>query len=264
MGKNDNKQRLLEMMGKLDPTFKPRLNEDNGAFNDAGEPIMTHQQYRDYSEPSEPEYDDSNNYEREQTSDDVVKAIEKHFDTILETYGNKEYSFMTKGADGDLMLWFENNQVGAIGIDNKKFEQQYIEELDVNELIQFLEPYRQYMLTGAEAEKQMEIIYKQNAADTRYANQEKAAMGGIGENLNNDKILLNMFIGSLPDNFPELVRQYANDKNIGLDSAYYQFIGAFSGKFEKNNAIEFNLSDDDLEELNTLMYGKFGDNAIEF
>ena len=53
----DNKQRLLEMMGKLDPTFKPVLNED--AFNDAGEPLMTHQQFRDYSEPAEPEYDDN-------------------------------------------------------------------------------------------------------------------------------------------------------------------------------------------------------------
>ena len=54
----DNKQRLLEMMGKLDPTFKPILNEGN-AFNDAGEPRMSHQQFRDYSEPAEPEYDDN-------------------------------------------------------------------------------------------------------------------------------------------------------------------------------------------------------------
>jgi len=56
MGQN-GKQRLFEMMGKLDPTFKPKLNED--AFNDAGEPMMTHNQFRDYSEPAEPEYDDN-------------------------------------------------------------------------------------------------------------------------------------------------------------------------------------------------------------
>ena len=56
MGEN-GKQRLFEMMGKLDPTFKPKLNE--GAFNDAGEPMMTHSQFRDYSEPAEPEFDDN-------------------------------------------------------------------------------------------------------------------------------------------------------------------------------------------------------------
>ena len=53
--KKDTKQRLFEMMGKLDSSFKPRLNED--VFNDAGEPNMTHQQARDYTEPAEPDYD---------------------------------------------------------------------------------------------------------------------------------------------------------------------------------------------------------------
>jgi len=56
--KKYDKQRLFEVMGRLDPTFKPRLNEGD-AFNDAGEPLMTHQQFNDYSEPAEPEYDDN-------------------------------------------------------------------------------------------------------------------------------------------------------------------------------------------------------------
>lgn len=51
-----NKQRLFEVMGRLDKTFKPDLNEGD-AFNDAGEPMMTHSQFRDYSEPAEPDYD---------------------------------------------------------------------------------------------------------------------------------------------------------------------------------------------------------------
>ena len=83
-------------------------------------------------------------------------------------------------------------------------------------------------------------------------------------NENRDVILLEMYIASLPDDFPNLVRQYAEDKNIGLDSAYYQFIGAFEKKFENDNAIEFQLSDDDYEKIHTLMYGRFGDDAIEF
>lgn len=44
-------------MGKVDKTFKPTLNEQSDAFNDAGEPMMTHSQFRDYSEPAEPDYD---------------------------------------------------------------------------------------------------------------------------------------------------------------------------------------------------------------
>ncbi len=55
--KKDNRQRLFEVMERLDPTFKSKLNED--VFNDAGEPNMTHQQFRDYTEPSEPEYNDN-------------------------------------------------------------------------------------------------------------------------------------------------------------------------------------------------------------
>lgn len=87
----------------------------------------------------------------------------------------------------------------------------------------------------------------------------------LNENNNRtDKILINMFIASLPNDFPELVRKYASDKNIGLDSAYYQFIGAFEKKFEKDNAIEFKLNDEDLDDLPTFMYGRFGDRNIEF
>jgi len=83
-------------------------------------------------------------------------------------------------------------------------------------------------------------------------------------NENTDNILINMFIASLPDKFPELVQQYANEKNIGLDGAYYKFIGAFEDKFEKDNAIEFELDDDDLDKLDRFMYGRFGDRMIEF
>ena len=90
-------------------------------------------------------------------------------------------------------------------------------------------------------------------------------IGGMPLNENTDTILLEMFIGSLPDDFPNLVRQYAEDKNIGLDDAYYQFVGAFEKKFEEahNMGVKL-LSDDDLDDLNDLMYGRFGDDAIEF
>ena len=183
MKSKDSKQRLFEVMQRLDPTFKPKLNESD-AFNDAGEPSMTHQQFRDYSEPSEPDYDDSrNDYEKEPSSNEIVDEIEKHFNTILESYNSKEYTFLTKGKI-DLNLYFFNNMVSAdaeIDVSGEnKFPEQHIEELDINELFQFFEPYRQYVLTGADAEKQMDSINRQNSADNAYARQERSAMGGGG------------------------------------------------------------------------------------
>jgi hypothetical protein len=192
MATSNSKQRLFEVMGKVDKSFKPKLNED--AFNDAGEPLMTHNQYRDYSEPAEPEYDDSrNDYEEEQTPNSVVKTIEKHFNTILETYNSREYRFLTKGT-ADLNIYFKNNVIYADAIvdgSENNFPEQNIDELDVNELIQFFEPYRQYILSGAEAESQMNNIYKQNAADARYASQERAATGGLGENISGAQQTIN-------------------------------------------------------------------------
>ena len=80
-----------------------------------------------------------------------------------------------------------------------------------------------------------------------------------------ENILINKFLAFLPDDFPNLVRGYSKDKNIGLDDAYYQFVGAFEKKFEEahNMGVKL-LSDDDLDDLNDLMYGRFGDDAIEF
>lgn len=179
----DNKKRLFEVMGKLDSSFKSKLNESD-AFNDAGEPTMTHQQYREYSEPAEDDFD-MNDYEREGTPYDIIKQVGKHFNTIIPSYGGDEYTFMTtRDADGDLMIWFVNNMVNAVGVDDKRFPEQNIEDLDINELLQFLEPYRRYMVTGEAAQKQIEQDQRDNARDAEYARQERSAMGGgLGEGL---------------------------------------------------------------------------------
>ena len=193
MATSNSKQRLFEIMGRVDKTFKPRLNEGD-AFNDAGEPLMTHNQHNDYTEPSEPEYDDRNDYEddfEEFTPNSIVKEIEKHFNTLLETYNNREYSFLTKGINADIMIYIENNMISGYVTfansegTNKEFPAINIEELAIDDLIQFFEPYRQYILAGQEAENRMNYIYKQNAADSRYASQERAFTGGLGENIHN-------------------------------------------------------------------------------
>lgn len=187
----NNKQRLFEVMGKLDSSFKPKLNE-SGAYNDAGEPLMTHSQYRDYSEPAEPEYDDRgrDDYGGEQTEKYIIKFLEKRFNTILPNVSG-QYTFLMKGIDGDFKIGFYNNEVeGTIYINNngqdidKNFPPTDIEELDVNSLANFFKPYSQYMLTGQEATRELNSWSLQDAADSRYASQERAAMGGgLGEGL---------------------------------------------------------------------------------
>ena len=74
-GRFKNKRTVVKTIGK-DEHGMPTINgkkvvifrkcvEDKGvvkegdAFNDAGEPMMTHSQFRDHSEPAEPEYDDN-------------------------------------------------------------------------------------------------------------------------------------------------------------------------------------------------------------
>ena len=69
---------------------------------------------------------------------------------------------------------------------------------------------------------------------------------------------INTFISKLPDDFPDLVRNFAKNKNSGLDAAYYQFLGVYMDK------LGIDLNDDELEELSTHMYGRYGDNYIEF
>ena len=119
MKKKDSKQRLFEMMEKVNPGFKNKLNET--PFNDAGEPMMTHRQYTDYSEPSEYEYDDYDGQDKPfDVREYVKKELEKN-DIALETYNGKEF-FIRTHTDTDLMIYFdyENEIMEIYHHDQKK------------------------------------------------------------------------------------------------------------------------------------------------
>lgn len=189
--KMHSKQRLFEVMGRLDKTFKPKLNEDynidvseDSAHNDAGEPLMTHQQYRDYSEPAEPEYNNNTpDYDEEYNFNNVVRELEKRFNTIIEYYDN-DGSFFTKTRDyielhsynGILNVTLYNQNNEKTELYNQKYD-----EMDFEELVKAIEPYRNIIKTGQDAEKAMDLVSAQNAADWAYASQERAATGGLGE-----------------------------------------------------------------------------------
>lgn len=85
MIKKSDKELLFERMEKVDPTFKRRIDED--AFNPAGEPKMTHSQFRDYSEPAEPENDDRDDYNQSpfNPKDILWKEL---YDLLINDYRN--------------------------------------------------------------------------------------------------------------------------------------------------------------------------------
>jgi len=87
----ENKKARIEKQLKL-------LKED-GPFNDDGEPLMTHQQYNDYSEPSEEDFEDRDNYDEDEDYDRIKylsKELKKN-DIFLETYDDQEYFIRCKG-----------------------------------------------------------------------------------------------------------------------------------------------------------------------
>lgn len=91
--KENTKERLHEVMERLDKTFKSKLNEDS-PYNDGGEPIMTHQQYNRYSEPAEPDEDrnDNNNF----SEFEYLESELRKMNLFLETFDGKEYFIRTK------------------------------------------------------------------------------------------------------------------------------------------------------------------------
>ena len=73
-----------------------QIIKESGVFNDAGEPNMTHQQYRDYSEPSEPDYDEINDTDHFDIRKEL-KDMLKQNDILLESFNGREYFIRCNG-----------------------------------------------------------------------------------------------------------------------------------------------------------------------
>lgn len=80
----------------------------------------------------------------------------------------------------------------------------------------------------------------------------------------NKKIMAQMFVEFLPEDFPNQMHMLSNTKNIGLDSAYNLLIGAYETKFENENNASFDWdSFEFMDELESEMDNRFG-SEIEF
>jgi hypothetical protein len=102
------KQTLKEEIHQIKNMMKKLMNEQ--PFNDDGEPMMTHSQYRDYSEPSEPDYDEQPRYDKEDFN--IKKSMENDLeknDILLETFDGNEYFIRCKG-HMDFNIYFINDE----------------------------------------------------------------------------------------------------------------------------------------------------------
>ena len=79
------------------------------AFNSDGEPLMTHNQYRDYNEPSEDEeYSDSD--DRMDIRRDFINEMKKN-DIFVETFGGQEYFIRCNNERSyDFLIYFLNDE----------------------------------------------------------------------------------------------------------------------------------------------------------
>jgi len=115
-------------------TFEQFINE-NGPFNDAGEPMMTHNQYRLDSEPSQPDFDDRDDGPEMDEMKYLSKELLRH-DILLEGFGD-EYIIRCE-EEADFMIW-EDKGIIIISTYNKPTDINTLEEFDdVHEAIKYI------------------------------------------------------------------------------------------------------------------------------
>ena len=103
------KQSLSEECKRMQKLAGIITESGSSAFNDAGEPMMTHQQYRDYSEPSEEDYseEDYDDDHKQNITNEFIQEMKKN-NIFVETFNGDEYFVRCKGNE-DFMIYFINN-----------------------------------------------------------------------------------------------------------------------------------------------------------
>jgi hypothetical protein len=141
---------------------KLKLLKENDAFNREGEPLMTHNQYRDYTEPSEPEEDfnDSHNF-------NPIKYLRDELQKngiLLETWDGKEYFIRCK-RDKDFTLYKQGDNITVFidpsDISKKEFDSEY----EIDDLITYIVGFKDMFVPFNEAVKERNIEMKPDPED---------------------------------------------------------------------------------------------------
>lgn len=120
------------------------------AFNDAGEPLMTDKQYRDYSEPSEPEYDDREPDHFDDSPGGYLEHELEGHDILLEPGIENEYS-IPNTANVDFMVWINRGKI-HIDIGNTVETNQQVFD-DEEKALRYILKYKKIFLSIDDAEK---------------------------------------------------------------------------------------------------------------
>jgi hypothetical protein len=141
------------------------------AFNNNGEPLMTHNQYRDYSEPSEDgDFDNSN--DEIDISREFINEMKKN-NIFVETFNGREYFIRCKENE-DFMIYFPDDKTIEI-YDTKNNGQK--QEFGYQDAVDYVLENREHLLTFDQSVKERDSemgIYSQDRKNNR------AEMGGYG------------------------------------------------------------------------------------
>ena len=178
---NENKRsksenRLLEVMSRLDKSFKPKLNEEMSAYNDAGEPNFSHNDYQRYSAPSEDgdNYDDSRG--EPEPDDDLMSMMVdelKRRGVYMHTIDGDTYTVDGKNYSDSFEV-YDNNDKIVITYYNGEGQENLVDKTfdDLDQAINFimqnkikLKPYMQAMNDNDEA---MSKYYRDEAMINKY------------------------------------------------------------------------------------------------
>ena len=141
------------------------------AFNSDGEPLMTHNQYRNYNEPSEDEdYNDSN--DRMDIWRDFINEMKKN-NIFVETFDGQEYFIRCKEHE-DFMIYFPDDETIEI-YDTKKGEQ--TQEFRYQDAVDYVLKNKRHLLTFDESVKERN---REMDIDSQDRQNNRAEMGGYG------------------------------------------------------------------------------------
>ena len=146
------------------------IKSESSAFNDAGEPIMTHNQFRDFSEPSENDEDDRYNNDEINISREFINEMKKNNIFVEENFG-KEYFIRCKEHE-DFMIYFPDDETIEI-YDTKHNSQK--QEFRYEDAVDYVLKNKEHLLTFDESVKERDQEFKIDAQDRK---NNRAEMGG--------------------------------------------------------------------------------------
>jgi len=141
------------------------------AFNKDGEPLMTHNQYRDYSEPSEDE-EYSNSNDEIDISREFINEMKKN-NIFVETFNGEEYFIRCKEHE-DFMIYFPDDETIEIH-DTKNNEQE--QEFGYQDAVDYVLKNKGHLLTFDESVKERD---SEMDIDSQDRQNNRAEMGGYG------------------------------------------------------------------------------------